>query len=133
MARKHSVTTPETPVGTPVESATAETVQVPEQTTAELMESSAEPAASAESPSVLSQLLPTVGESVSKVVYGSFYYASYGVVFGALTLARLIPMDNVMGRAIKDGAADARQALEEAAAVRSTQEAPATSEAVASA
>lgn len=59
------------------------------------------------------ELLPNLGKLVSKSVYGTFYYASYGVVFGALTVAHLIPTNNLMGAGLRDGAAAARRAFDQ--------------------
>ena len=67
-----------------------------------------EPAA----PSAAAKILPALGESLGKAVYGTFYYASYGIVFGTLMVTRLLPMNNLVGRAIKQGAGDAVDALQ---------------------
>ena len=48
----------------------------------------------------------------SKAVYGGFYYLSYGIVFGALVVARLIPKNSAMALGICDGAIAAREAYE---------------------
>lgn len=53
-----------------------------------------------------------LGAYMQKAVFSTCYYASYGVVYGALSVARAVPMDNLVGRAIKAGAADARSDLE---------------------
>jgi hypothetical protein len=50
------------------------------------------------------QFMPTVGSYVSKGVYEAGYYASYGVVFGASMLARLIPLPNPLSQGVHDGA-----------------------------
>ena len=52
-------------------------------------------------------IIPAIGRAVSKAVYGTFYYASYGIVLTAVTVAHWIPADNAMGRGVKDGAAAA--------------------------
>lgn len=49
---------------------------------------------------------------LSRTVYGGFYYLSYGAVFSALTLARLIPKNSAVARGIRDGAAAARETFE---------------------
>lgn len=53
-------------------------------------------------------ILPAMGTMVRKSVYGGFYYGSYGVVFGALVVSRLIPSNNAIGEGIRDGAMAAR-------------------------
>jgi hypothetical protein len=57
-------------------------------------------------------VLPTLGRWVSQSVYGAFYYASFGVVFGALTVARLVPANNLAVQALRDGARAARETIE---------------------
>jgi len=52
-------------------------------------------------------IVPAIGRAISKAVYGTFYYASYGIVLTAVTVAQSIPADNAMGRGVKDGAAAA--------------------------
>jgi len=49
-------------------------------------------------------ILPAMGTMVRKSVYSGFYYGSYGVVFGALVVSRLIPSNNAIGEGIRDGA-----------------------------
>jgi hypothetical protein len=51
-----------------------------------------------------SEVLPAVGKFLSKAVYGTCYYASYGVTFGALAVAKAIPADSAMSRGFHDGA-----------------------------
>lgn len=53
-------------------------------------------------------VIPALGRAVSKAVYGTFYYASYGIVFTAVTVAHWIPVNNPMGRGVRDGAAAAK-------------------------
>ena len=50
------------------------------------------------------RFMPMAGSYVSKGVYQAGYYASYGVVFGASMLARLIPLPNPLARGVHDGA-----------------------------
>ena len=59
------------------------------------------------------EIIPGAGRLVRKSVYGTFYCASYGVVFAALTVARLVPTNNAMGEGLRDGAVAARKAVEE--------------------
>lgn len=63
------------------------------------------------------EVVPGVGRLVRKTVYGTFYCASYGVVFAALSVARLVPTDNVLGEALRDGAQAARHDVEHVAVV----------------
>jgi len=55
--------------------------------------------------------LPAVGKTLRQVVYNGFYYVSFGVTFSALTLASLVPTDNVMGQALTAGAEAAKEAF----------------------
>ena len=132
MARKHPDTSPEDTSKLSVEHATeANVTPASEQATSAVIETEvkSERVETGEGPSFIAQVLPAIGGSISKAVYGTFYYASYGVVFSALTVARLTPMNNVMGRAIKDGAADAKQAVEKSEAASSAQESVPTDDA----
>jgi len=125
MARKHPDTSPEDTTKLSVEHATeAKVTPASEQTTSAVIETEvkSESIETGEGSSFISQILPAIGASASKAVYGTFYYASYGVVFSALTVAHVIPMNNIMGRAIKDGAADAKQAVEKSEAASAVQE-----------
>lgn len=89
-----------------------------EQTTAEASESASALDAinrgAASAKEAVGRVIPGVGKAVRKSVYGTFYYASFGVVFAALSVARLVPTNNVMGEALKDGADAARRAVENA-------------------
>jgi len=49
-------------------------------------------------------VLPVLREPISKLVYGSCYYAAYYATFGALAIARLIPSDSAVVRGLHDGA-----------------------------
>jgi hypothetical protein len=55
--------------------------------------------------------VPAIGKNLRQLVYNGFYYVSFGVTFSALTVASLVPMDNVMREAVADGAAAAKQAF----------------------
>ena len=57
-----------------------------------------------------SRAAPAVGSALAKTVYVAAYYASYGVVFAAVTVSRMMPSDNALGNGIRDGAAAARDA-----------------------
>jgi len=58
------------------------------------------------------RVLPAAGRAVSQGVYRSCYYASYGVVFGGLTVAQLVPRDNAAVHGLQDGAQVARKAVD---------------------
>ncbi|MFO0867728.1 MAG: hypothetical protein U0935_02160 [Pirellulales bacterium] len=57
------------------------------------------------------QLAPAVGESLSKAVYATCYYLSYGVVFPTVFVASLVPLDNAVGYGMIDGANAAKEAV----------------------
>ncbi len=48
-------------------------------------------------------LIPAVGGLIHKGVYNGFYCLSYGVVFGALVVGKLIPSNNAMGDGVRNG------------------------------
>lgn len=56
----------------------------------------------------------SVSAFLSKAVYNSCYYTSYYVTFGAMTVAKLLPLNNAAGHGLADGAAAARHALHKA-------------------
>ena len=95
-----------------------------EEAVVEVMESKAETEITTGSESTFSiaQVLPAMSEQTSKAVYGAFYYASYGVVFSTLLVARMMPMDNLIGRAVRKGASDAKLAIEKSEEARNVQE-----------
>ena len=49
---------------------------------------------------------------MSKSIYATCYYLSYGVVFPTLLVASVIPMNNPIGHGITDGAAAAKDAVQ---------------------
>ena len=57
-----------------------------------------------------SRAAPAVGSALAKTVYVAAYYASYGVVFAAVTVSRMMPSENALAHGIRDGAAAARDA-----------------------
>jgi hypothetical protein len=57
-----------------------------------------------------SQAVPAVRSAVAQSVYVLTYYTSFGVVFAALAVSRMTPLDNAFGYGIRDGAAAARDA-----------------------
>lgn len=58
------------------------------------------------------QFIPSAGSFVSKGAYQAGYYTSYGVVFGATMLARLIPLPNPLALGVHDGAEAALSSTE---------------------
>ena len=50
------------------------------------------------------QAMPALHSALAKTVYTTSYYASFGVVFTAVTLSRLLPPDNAVAFGIRDGA-----------------------------
>ena len=50
------------------------------------------------------QFMPAAGSYISKGVYQAGYYTSYGVVFGASMLARMIPLPDPLAQGVHDGA-----------------------------
>lgn len=63
------------------------------------------------------RLLPKVGKLMSKGLYATCYFGSYGVVFAALTVARMLPKDGSVIHGLEDGADAARHAVEQTEAV----------------
>jgi hypothetical protein len=59
------------------------------------------------------EALPTAGKFLSKGVYESGYYASYGVVYGATMIARLIPWPDSLTHGVHDGTEAALGSTEE--------------------
>lgn len=58
------------------------------------------------------RLVPQARRTLINVLYASCYHLSYGVVFGAVYLARSVPSDNALVYGVRDGArAGYRQAL----------------------
>jgi hypothetical protein len=53
---------------------------------------------------------------IGKAVYTSVYFASYGIVFGALVVSSFIPGRNFLGKAIADGSVAARKSFENSSA-----------------
>lgn len=107
----------------PTDSASSETVETLEaaQATSEAADQAASlmqtvestvEAAAEEIASAVEPVRHRLGASLEKAVYRTCYYAAYCVVYGALSVARRVPMENLVGRAIKAGAADARSAVE---------------------
>jgi hypothetical protein len=52
------------------------------------------------------------GTYLSKGVYGVGYYAAYGVVFGAMMIARLIPFPESLTHGVEDGTEAALESVE---------------------
>lgn len=57
-----------------------------------------------------SQAVPAVRSALAQGVYVATYYTSFGVVFAALAVSRMTPMDNAFGYGLRDGAMAARDA-----------------------
>lgn len=108
--RKHEI--PET--GEPGQ----ESVEIPASEPSALMATAADAAqeGAEDAKRAAAEVLPAFGKWVSESVYGVFYYASFGVVFGALTVARIVPANNLIVNALRDGALAARLAVERGAA-----------------
>ncbi len=49
---------------------------------------------------------------LGRVVYGTVYCVSYGVVYGAILLGQFIPGSGLVGHALLDGAGSARRSFE---------------------
>lgn len=50
------------------------------------------------------EVLPAVGELVTKTLYGTCYYAAFGVTFAALAIAKMIPTESPVAHGLHDGA-----------------------------
>ena len=59
------------------------------------------------------QALPAAGQFVSRLVYSSCYYVSYGVVFPTLFLANVIPGGSPIAAGLSDGANAAKDFVKE--------------------
>lgn len=58
------------------------------------------------------RLIPRVGGYLSRGLYSTAYYSAYGVVFGAVTLGRAIPLPKSLVRGMHDGTEAAIDAYE---------------------
>jgi hypothetical protein len=56
---------------------------------------------------------PAVGRVWSRTLYGTCYYAAYGVTFGALAAASLVPEGSLLEKGFHEGAEAAREAFHE--------------------
>lgn len=65
----------------------------------------------ADASTAASESASSISQSLSKAVYNTFYYASYYVTFTALTVVKLLPLDNAVGHGLHDGAEAAQKAL----------------------
>lgn len=127
MARKQSEHTEPAPEVAPESTAAVETVTEVVQERTEVVETTAlertaEPEAgfseafregANDAREAAASFFPAVGKVIHKGVYNTFYYATYGVVFGALVVGRLIPTNNAMGEGVHDGFEAAKKAFEE--------------------
>jgi hypothetical protein len=50
------------------------------------------------------RLLPAVGEYINRGIYGTSYYAAYGVVLAAVAISRSIPLPGPLARGLHEGA-----------------------------
>ena len=57
------------------------------------------------------QALPATGESISRFVYSSFYYLSYGVVFPTLFVTSYLPGCGTIAGGLVDGAVAANDVI----------------------
>lgn len=57
------------------------------------------------------EAVPAVGRFVSKVVYSSSYYVSFGVVFPTMLVANIVPGGEALATGLMDGAASAMSAI----------------------
>ena len=60
----------------------------------------------------VSKFMPVASRVVSKTVYASCYYASYGVVFPSLVVASVVPKNNILVYGLNDGAKAAKDAVQ---------------------
>ena len=58
------------------------------------------------------EVLPVVGEFASKTLYGTCYYAAFGVTFAALMIAKMIPPSSPVAKGLHDGAEAAAKEVE---------------------
>jgi hypothetical protein len=72
------------------------------------------------------RMVPEVGKLISRTVYGVFYCASFGVVFGALAVAQILPRNGLVRNGIRDGAEAAQKTFEEQTAAEPAAEGGAT-------
>ena len=59
------------------------------------------------------EAVPATGEYVSRFVYSSFYYLSYGVVFPTLLVTNFIPGCGPIADGLVDGATAANDVIQE--------------------
>jgi hypothetical protein len=59
------------------------------------------------------RVAPGIGRAISKTIYATCYYTSYGIVFPTLLISSLLPLDNAVGYGLADGARAARDAIED--------------------
>jgi hypothetical protein len=62
--------------------------------------------------------LPATAGFISRCLYSTFYYTSYGVVFPTLFVANVVPGMGAVARGLADGATAAREAVYERKATR---------------
>jgi hypothetical protein len=64
------------------------------------------------------QIAPGIGRAVSKTIYATCYYTSYGFVFPTLLIVSLLPLENAVGYGLGDGARAAKDAVADLKAQR---------------
>ena len=67
--------------------------------------------------------LPATGKFISRFVYSTCYFASYGVVFPTLFVANVVPGLGAIGHGLSDGAAAASDVIEDMRAKRAAKKA----------
>ena len=92
---------------------TIETVEVLKSTEEQGLESVADAVkeGAADATKTAAAVLPGIGKILSKSIYNGCYYISFGVTFSALTVAKLLPVDNTAGRGLHDGAEAAKETI----------------------
>lgn len=68
----------------------------------------------------MEEFLPMLRETLSKAVYTTCYGISYGVVFGGLVIASLLPKESMIRKGICDGAESATRSFCERQEEKST-------------
>lgn len=60
---------------------------------------------------------PAIAGPLGRMVYGTVFSLSYGVVYGVILIGQLIPGGRLIGRGLRDGATAARRDFDQRAAV----------------
>jgi hypothetical protein len=59
------------------------------------------------------QVVPATTQTISRFVYSSFYYVSYGVVFPTMLVTNFVPGLGPVAAGLEDGARAAQDVLQE--------------------